>query len=496
MQAACLLCQDSLYGFDALLNKPGIRGPAMDSSRGAVARKRKAPGPSAWPRVKAPTSVKHEGPRASLSGRLTERQQLALALEESRRDSLPVQVAKGPEKGSPQPSESGDQSSSMRCCDDEVATHRSSSKSRSKQQPASGEDCQPCSPCRTTSHEQASTSGRAGAVASSAAKTGGTFFSSSMSSGTSKQSASTAFKIPFSRGRKGGLGASGAHCMPVRLPDPESEPCPSEPASPFSQADRQAAAANVSSSTSELTAGELQLAEAAGLPQQMQDCGAGPAESTVLSNSHQPICGHSERLGSLTPSISQSATPTSYSEAPQHRKKPRTELGHAAPEKGQPAFPSPAARPAGIKIRVKLGSAEAKARGAAVAPSAAPLEHVLPGKRVAEPDSADALVSMHELGSKRPKLEAPVEGLSSSVQPTRVPSFRKPRSKPSKAKMGFGARLHGSRPSIPSSVFEEPNALLGQSSHVENGMAPLARPKPWSLPSSVLPLQTLAGWRS
>ncbi len=109
-----------------------------------------------------------------------------------------------------------------------------------------------------------------------------------------------------------------------------------------------------------------------------------------------------------------------------------------------------------------------------MAPSAAPLEHVLPGKRVAEPDSADALVSMHELGSKRPKLEAPVEGLSSSVQPTRVPSFRKPRSKPSKAKMGFGARLHGSRPSIPSSVFEEPNALLGQSSHVENGMAPLA----------------------
>ncbi len=157
-------------------------------------------------------------------GRLTERQQLALALEESRKDSLPQQpeqvrscsawflntsqaeanlftmqlwsladISRQAQQtgspqltaftpfdisssrwtdvqepdGSPEPSESGDQSSSLRCCEDEATTQpkgSSSSKQRSKQQlqqQGRRPSCQPCSPCRTQSHEQASTSGQA-----------------------------------------------------------------------------------------------------------------------------------------------------------------------------------------------------------------------------------------------------------------------------------------------------------------------------------------------
>ncbi len=74
--------------------------------------------------------------------------------------------------------------------------------------------------------------GRVGAVASSATKT---FLSSSLSSDTSKQSASTAFKVPLSRSRSG---APGAFCQPLSLPEAPGELCRSNPSSPISHADR------------------------------------------------------------------------------------------------------------------------------------------------------------------------------------------------------------------------------------------------------------------
>lgn len=183
----------------------------MESSRVSVAHKRKLSGPSTWPRV-LKAAPKREPPRASLSGRLdydetqagifrtessltqqscsgrlTERQQLALALEESRKDSLPQQqdqqvcmrgsgwlrvpvpsglarltmhVSMQGAEHALQRCDSGEQSSSLRCCDDEIAAHHSSSsKRRLKQQHGRKEDGMPSSPCRTNSHEQASTSG-------------------------------------------------------------------------------------------------------------------------------------------------------------------------------------------------------------------------------------------------------------------------------------------------------------------------------------------------